>query len=216
MSTLILYDYWRSSAAYRVRIALKLKGLTYESRPVNLAEGEQLKEPYASINPHSAVPMLLDGNVKLTQSLAIIEYLDERHPNPPLLPTTPEHRAQARAIAQHIACDIHPLNTPRILKYITGPLKQTEEAKLDWYKHWVQKGLQALEAMVKETSQGKYCVGENPTLADICLIPQMYNARRFNCPLDDFPTLKTIESHCNSLISFQAAKPETQTDAQSS
>jgi len=210
--SLILYDYWRSSAAYRVRIALKLKHIPYESRPVNLLQSEQLSEEYRTLNPMQAVPMLDTGTHKLTQSIAIMEWLEENYPSPVLLPSTPEARAKARAMSLLVATDIHPLNNQRVLKYLTGPLKQSEETKQNWYAHWIRQGLTALEAFAKE-SAGIYCIGDHVRMADVCLIPQLYNARRFHCPLDDYPTLVRIEATCNQLPAFIGAIPEKQVDA---
>ncbi len=212
--SLILYDYWRSSAAYRVRIALKLKNIPYESRPVNLLESEQLSDQYRALNPMQAVPMLDTGTHKLTQSIAIMEWLEEHYPSPPLLPQSSEARAKVRAMSLLVATDIHPLNNQRVLKYLTGTLKQSEETKLAWYAHWIRQGLTALEAFAKE-SAGTYSVGDHVSMADACLIPQLYNARRFHCPLDDYPTLVRIEKTCNELDAFIAAMPEKQSDATS-
>ncbi len=212
---LVLYDYWRSSASYRVRIALNLKGLAYEQRSVHLAKGEQKDEAYIQLNPQGLVPYLIDGDVALSQSLAMIEYLDERHPTPPLLPQQAEGRAITRAMAQLIACDTHPLNNLRILKYLTGKLAQDDEAKTTWIHRWIAEGFSALESLVlRHGSDGHFCYGIHPTLADCCLIPQLYNARRFGCDLNPYPTLTKIEGHCLTLEAFMKAVPENQPDAQ--
>lgn len=212
-----LYNYFRSSASYRVRIALNLKGLSYEYVSVHLTRGggEQFKEQYRALNPQSLVPVLEDGEHALTQSLAIIEYLEETHPTPPLLPAAPLERARVRALAQLVACEIHPLNNLRVLGYLTGKLGVSDDAKTQWYHHWVALGLQALEAQVaSHPNTGKFCHGDTPTLADCCLVPQLANARRFNCPLSDYPTLLRIEENCNALSAFQKASPARQPDAE--
>lgn len=211
---LILYDYWRSSAAYRVRIALNVKGLAYRSIPINLKTGAQKNPEYIALNPHGRVPMLVDGAARLTQSLSIIEYLEELHPTPALLPVDARMRAKARAIALTIAADIHPLNNVGVLRYLTDTLGVSEQAKDGWYEHWILKGLEAVEALARETSNGQFCVGDTITMADCCLIPQLYNARRYSVPLAAFPTLTAIEAHCNGLPAFQKAKPENQPDAE--
>ena len=184
-----LYGYWRSTAAYRVRIALQIKALQFENLSVHLVKdgGEQFKPDYVDMNPAKLVPTLIDGDVVLNQSMAIVEYLDEQYPDTPLLPKDVALRAQVRAMAQDIACDIHPLNNLRVLKYLAGTLKVEDQAKSEWYAHWILTGFAALEQRLAKTA-GKYCFGDTVTLADLCLIPQLYNARRFNVPLDDFPS----------------------------
>jgi len=210
-----LYGYFRSSAAYRVRIALGLKGLAYEYLAVHLRKGEQSGESYRSLNPAQLVPALVDDRGTLTQSLAIIEYLDERHPHPPLLPGPPEARARIRAIALSIACDIHPLDNLRVLKYLVKTLAASEEAKDAWYRHWIDVGLSALEEhLSRDRVTGEFCHGDAPTLADCCLVPQLANARRSNIPLDAYPTLRRIEARCNALPAFAAAAPDKQPDAE--
>ena len=209
MSTPILYDYWRSSAAYRVRIALNLKGVEYESRQVDLRDDEQKSSEYRALNPQGLVPMLeIDGH-RLTQSVAIINYLDLRFPNQPLLPASAAERAHVVAMAMAVACDIHPLNNLRVLKYLKNDLGHDQDAIDAWYAHWIREGLPALEAMAAPRA-GKFLFGDAPTGADVCLIPQLYNARRFNVPLDDFPTLLRADANANELEAFAAAHPDRQ------
>lgn len=201
-----LYDYFRSSAAYRVRIALNLKALDYESLPVNLIEGAQRSEDYLQLNPQGLVPALApETGALLTQSIAILEWLEETHPEPALLPAEPADRARVRAMVQTIACDIHPLNNLRVLNYLTGTLAVSEEAKRAWYHHWIDLGFSALEQQVGD---GDYCFGAAPTLADVCLLPQMYNARRFRQDLTAFPRLQRIALHLEQLPAFARASPE--------
>ncbi len=211
---LTLHNYFRSSAAYRVRIALNLKGLSYEYLPVHLVKDEHRMEAYRAINPQALVPLLVDDGGKISQSMAIIEYLDEKVPQPPLLPATPEGRARVRSIAQAIACDIHPLNNLRVLKYLVGPLGVSEDAKNAWYRHWIEVGLTALETeLAADARTGAFCHGDAPTLADICLVPQLANARRNSIVIDPYPTLAEIEAHCLALDAFARAAPERQPDA---
>ncbi|SAI72207.1 glutathione-S-transferase [Bordetella ansorpii] len=212
-----LYSYFRSSAAYRVRIALSLKGLSYETVPVHLVKGggQQLEPAYRQVNPNALVPTLVDGDLTLGQSLAIIEYLDETHPQPALLPADAAGRARVRALALTVACDIHPLNNLRVLKYLKHDLKVDEDAKNGWYRHWIDVGLGGLEQMLAGSPQtGRFCHGDTPTLADLCLVPQVFNARRFDCDLSAFPTLVRIDAACQELQAFQDAAPERQPDAQ--
>lgn len=212
-----LHTYFRSSAAYRVRIALNLKGLEYESVPVHLLRngGEQLQDAYRAMNPSALVPTLQDGEHVLTQSLAIIEYLDDAYPMNPLLPSDPLARARVRALALDIACEIHPLNNLRVLKYLKHQLGVTEEAKTAWYRHWVSEGLQAVEtALARSPATGRFCHGETPTLADICLVPQVFNAQRFEVDLAPFPTLAAINARCLELPAFAEAEPSRQPDAE--
>ena len=209
-----LYSYFRSSAAYRVRIALNLKGLAYETVPVHLVKegGHNRRPEFRAINPQMRVPALSvpTGDV-LIQSLAIIEYLDETHPEPPLLPQDPIARAQARALAEIVACDIHPLNNIGSLRYLKRELHQEQAAIDAWYHHWVLAGFEALEALVRP---GPYACGGAVTVADLCLVPQVYNARRLNVPLDKFPKIVAIDTACLALPAFDRARPENQPDAE--
>jgi maleylpyruvate isomerase len=210
-----LFGYYRSSAAYRVRIALNLKGLEVDHRFVHLRKGEQSAPEYGALNPQGLVPMVIDGPQVLTQSLAIIEYLEETHPEPALLPKEPIERARVRAIAQAIACDIHPLNNLRVLRYLIGPLKVSDEAKNEWYRHWVVEGLTALErSLTPAAGTGTFCHGDKPTLADICLVPQVYNAERADVDLSLFPRITKIVAACRELRAFQDADPAKQADAE--
>ena len=204
-----LYDYWRSSAAYRVRIALNLKGIDYESRQIDLREDGQKADAYRALNPQGLVPTLeIDGH-RLTQSLAIINYLDLKYANQPLIPASAAERAHVVAMAMVIACDIHPLNNLRVLKYLKNELGH-DQGEIDrWYAHWIAEGLPALEAMAQPRA-GKFLFGDAPTGADVCLVPQLYNARRFNVPLDDCPTLLRAEENANQLDAFAAAHPDRQ------
>jgi maleylpyruvate isomerase len=212
-----LYSYFRSSASYRVRIALNLKGLPYATASVHLSRGggEQFKPEFRSLNPQALVPVLQDGGHPLTQSLAIMEYLDEVHPRPPLLPKDPMGRARVRALALAIACDLHPLNNTRVLSYLTGPMGLGNDAKQTWYCHWIAVGLEALEStLATDGGAGKFCHGDEPGLADCCLVPQLANARRFKCDIAPYPTLLRIEESCQALEAFQRAAPDRQPDAE--
>lgn len=209
MSRPILYDYWRSSASYRVRIALNLKGVEYERRPVNLLESEQKSAEYRALNPEGLVPMLEIDGQRLTQSMAIITYLDTRFPNPPLIPAMAPERAHVGAMAMIVACDIHPLNNLRVLKYLKNQLKHSQDEIDGWYAHWIEEGLPALEAMAAPRA-GRFLFGDAPTAADVCLIPQLYNARRYNVPLDGYPTLLRAEENANTIDAFAAAHPDKQ------
>ena len=212
MSRPILYDYYRSSAAYRVRIALNLKGIDYESRSVNLLDSEQKSDEYRALNPQGFVPMLeIDGH-RLVQSLAIINYLDLRFQNQPLIPALAAERAHVVAMSMVIACDIHPLNNLRVLKYLGGTLGLSQEQRDSWYAYWISEGLPALEAMAAPQA-GKFLFGDAPTGADVCLVPQLYNARRFNVPLDDYPTLLRADENASSMEAFAAAHPDRQEQA---
>jgi maleylacetoacetate isomerase len=211
-----LYDYFRSSAAYRVRIALNLKGVAPERAFVHLRRGAQRDADYLDLNPEGLVPLIMtDDGAVLTQSLAIVEWLDETHPAPPLLPGTPVERARVRSLALAIACDIHPLNNLRVLKYLTGTLGATDAARDAWYAHWCEVGLRALETrLAREPATGRFCHGDAPTLADVCLVPQLANARRVDLDLAQFPTLLRIEAACVALAAFAAAAPARQPDAE--
>jgi maleylacetoacetate isomerase len=209
MSRPVLYEAPRSSAAYRVRIALNLKGVDYESRPINLLEGEQKSDEYRALNPQGLVPMLeIDGH-RLTQSLAIMVYLDQVFPDQPLVPRDPVDGAHVRAMALSIACDIHPLNNLRVLKYLSGPLGLSQKQRDAWYAHWITEGLSALETTAK-ASAGRFLFGDEPTIADVCLVPQLFNARRFNVPLIDLPTLLRADKNASQLDAFAAAHPDKQ------
>jgi maleylacetoacetate isomerase/maleylpyruvate isomerase len=208
-----LYNYFRSSASYRVRIALALKGLDYDYKAVHLTKGEQLKESYAAVSASRLVPLLHDGENVLTQSLAIIEYLDETHPEPPLLPATPAGRARVRALALDIACEIHPLNNLRVLRYLVRDLKLGDEDKNRWYRHWVETGLEVVERQLA-ARPGTYCHGDTPTLADCTLVPQIFNAQRFACRLDHVPNVMRVFETCMKLEAFEHTRPEHCPDAE--
>ncbi|WP_458524579.1 maleylacetoacetate isomerase [Onishia taeanensis] len=210
-----LYGYYRSSAAYRVRIALNLKGLEVTQVPVDLAAGAQREAGFKALNPQGLVPVLeTDDGERLTQSLAICEYLDERYPAlPALLPADAAGRARVRGLANLVASEIHPLNNLRVLGYLIGELELDEAAKLAWYRHWVHEGFSALEAMLSSEQTGRYCHGDAPTLADVCLVPQVYNAERFDCDLAAYPRLRAIAAHCRELDAFAQASPACQPDA---
>ena len=210
--TRTLYAYWRSSASYRVRIALALKGLAYEVKAIDLTQDAQSGVGFTMLNSQGLVPFLIDGDAGLNQSLAIIEYLDEVYPEPPLLPADALGRARVRGVALQIACDIHPLNNLRVLKYLKVPLGHDQDAVDTWYRHWVETGFTALEE-VAEAATGAYLFGDTPTLADICLAPQMWNARRLQADIARFPKLVAIDTRLNALPAFAAAKPERQPDA---
>lgn len=212
-----LYTYFRSSAAYRVRIALALKGLAYDSVPVHLLRGggEQLQAAYRAVNPAALVPALQDGGATLTQSLALLEYLEETHPAPALLPQGAVGRARVRALALSVACDIHPLNNLRVLRYLTQDMGLSSQQKDAWYAHWIALGLGALEEMLATSSAtGQFCHGDSPSLADCCLVPQVFNARRFGCPTQGYPTIERIVATCEQLPAFAQAAPGQQPDAE--
>ncbi len=212
-----LYSYFRSSASFRVRIALALKGLDYEYAPVHLLKGggEQFSAGFMAINPAGLVPVLDDEGAVLTQSLAIIEYLDETRPQPPLLPGDPVARARVRALALAIACEIHPLNNTRVLGYLSNTLGVTEGQRSAWYRHWVETGLASVEAMLAHDPRtGTCCHGDAPTVADICLVPQVFNAQRFAARLDQVPTVMRIHEHCLTLPAFARSVPAAQPDAE--
>ena len=210
-----LYSYWRSSAAYRVRIGLNLKGLPYEIVPIHLLRdgGEQRSEAYRNINPQGLVPVLQHGSRMLRQSLAILEYLDETFPDRPLLPATARARQRVRALAQAIACDVHPLNNLRVLKYFEHEWNVPQPERDEWVRHWIGEGFAAIETMLNDhLSTGQYCEGEVPTIADCCLVPQVYNARRFGVDIGKYPTIERIEKACLALPAFDLARPERQPD----
>ncbi len=213
---LSLYSYWRSSAAYRVRIALHLKGLAYAQQPIHLLNngGEQRSAEFRELNPQALVPVLMDGERAVRQSLAIIEYLDESFPAVPLLPAMARDRARVRSLAQLIACDVHPLANLRVQQYLERELGVDQSGREAWSRHWIAEGLAAFEALVFDNpSSGEYCEGDIPGIADCCLIPQMYNARRLQMDLSPYPTLLRIEASCLALPAFQQAAPERQPDA---
>jgi maleylacetoacetate isomerase len=216
MPDLTLYTYFRSSAAFRVRIALALKGLTYESRFVHLLRdgGEQHRADYLELNPQALVPTVIAGETVLNQSLAIVEYLNEVYPSPPLLPAAPDQRAQVRAMAQIIACDTHPLQNLRVRNYLQQTLGQTDHAVDEWCRHWIAAGLRAVEQHVRRyAEEGEFAFGSSPTLADVCLVPQVYNAERYECPLDELARVRAVYETCMTLPAFQNAVPERQPDA---
>jgi maleylacetoacetate isomerase len=208
-----LYSFWRSSAAYRVRIALNLKGLDHEIISKRLRQGEHRTSDYLDMNPQGLVPSLDDGSVVLSQSLAIIEYLEERFPSPRLLPADPVSRAQVRSMAQNIACDIHPLNNLRVLNFLRDGMHLDKAAVDKWYAHWIAEGFRGLEVLAaRHTGDGKHCFGSEVTMADVYLLPQMYNARRFSCDVTPYPTLRAIAAFLEALPAFAAARPEAQPD----
>jgi maleylacetoacetate isomerase len=210
-----LYTYFRSSAAYRVRVALALKGLSYDAVRVHLMKGEQYGAEYSAVNPQNLVPVLEDEGQRLYQSLAIMQYIDETWPQPPLQPADRLGRARVRSLALLIACEIHPLNNPRVLNYLTGKLGVGEEQKLEWYHHWIKTGFSALEKrLAGEPQTGRYCHGDTPGLADCVLVPQMANALRFKVDLAEFPTIRRINAACLELEAFKKAAPENQPDAE--
>ncbi len=214
---LTLYGYFRSSAAYRVRIALALKGLAYDNSFVHLLRdgGGQFTADYRAKNPQAQVPSLEVDGEALTQSLAIIEYLEEVHSQPPLLPKTPLERARIRAIALAVACEIHPLNNLRVLGYLSNEIGVDDDTRMAWYRHWFANGLEAVETMVTRLpGRGRFCHGDAPGLAEICLVPQIFNARRFDCDLSAYPTLVAIDGACAELPAFRDAAPENQPDAE--
>jgi maleylacetoacetate isomerase len=209
-----LYNYFRSSASYRVRIALALKGLEYDYMPVHLLKNEQLGPAFGQISPAGLVPVLQDGDKLLTQSIAIIEYLDETHPEPSLLPGDAFQRARIRALGQDIACEIHPINNLRVLRYLVRDLKVSEDDKNRWYRHWVETGLEVVERqLVASTDTGKFCFGATPTLADCVLVPQIHNAQRMECRLDHVPTVMRVFGECMQLDAFSKTQPSACPDA---
>jgi maleylpyruvate isomerase len=217
MSERILHNYFRSSSAYRVRIALNLKGLAYHYASVHLNRngGEQFGAPFVALNPQRLVPVLSEQGIDISQSLAIIEYLEEQYPLSPLLPEAAADRAYVRQLSLAMACDIHPLNNLRVLKYISGPMGQPDDVKQAWIAHWTKAGLDALEEeLARAPQRGRFCFGDMPTMADCCLVPQLFNAQRFNIDLAPYPTLRAIDAECQKLEAFAQAHPARQPDAE--
>ena len=210
-----LFGYWRSTAAYRVRIALNLKGIEVEHRSVHLVKGggEQHQEDYRSMNPEGLVPLLVDGDAQISQSLAIIHYLERTHPEPSLLSSDPLLSAQIESVAQSICCDIHPLNNLRVLQYLSREWGVSDDDKQAWYAHWIEQGFTALETRLASQPESRFCFSDKPTLADVCLVPQVYNANRFHCPMDAYPRIQAINAACLELDAFDDARPEVQPDA---
>jgi maleylacetoacetate isomerase len=209
-----LYTYFRSSAAYRVRIALNFKGIDHQSVPVDLRPAAHRLPDYMALNPQGLIPALEDSGTVISQSVAVIEYLEETHPAPLLLPRSPLDRARVRSLALAVVCDIHPLNNLRVLNYLRSPLGQGEEAVDAWYRHWIAEGFRGLEEEARRASgDGRHMFGTGVTLADVCLVPQMFNARRFKCDLEPFPRLRTICAHLETLPAFSRAAPDAQPDA---
>ncbi len=208
-----LYTYFRSSAAFRVRIALNLKGLAYEPVVVWLPDGEQRAPGYTGVNPQALVPTLVDGDLRLTQSMAIIEYLDEIHPSPALLPGGPADRARIRSLSQVIACDVHPINNLRVLGYLKGTMGQPQPAIDAWYRHWCNEGLGSYERELETGPTGRFSHGDAPSLADLCLVPQVFNAKRFDVDLEPFARVRRVFDACMALPAFDAAQPSRQPDA---
>ena len=207
-----LHNFFNSSTSYRVRIALALKGLSYEYLPVNLRKQEQRSPDYVAKNPSAGVPLLIDGDTQLSQSLAIIDYLDATHPEPRLIPADTLARARVLELSHAISCDIHPVNNMRILRYLQEVLGASEEQKNAWYHHWIREGLTAVEALLARHGHGAYCFGDAPTLADCCLVPQVANAQRMGCDLSAYPRILRIAQHCNAQPAFQQAAPAQQPD----
>ncbi len=207
-----LYGYWRSSASYRIRIALALKGLAYETVAIDLRTGQHRQEPYLEHNPQGLVPLLEDGERRISQSMAILEYLEERYPHPPLLPADLAQRARVRSMCALIACEIHPLNNLRVLQHLRTAQGWDEDAVERWYRHWILEGFTLLERELRACA-GRYCVGDRITMADLFLVPQVYNARRYRCPLDPFPTILRIDRTCQVHMAFAQAHPDRQPDA---
>ncbi|TCV95783.1 maleylacetoacetate isomerase [Luteibacter rhizovicinus] len=215
-SSLVLYSYWRSSAAYRVRIALNLKGLPYQLVPVHLIEdgGRQHAPDYRELSPQEQLPTLVDGTLVVRQSMTIMEYLDERYPESPLMPKDIEGRARVRELMQVIACDVHPLGNLRVLQALEKDFGAGPEQKAAWSRHWIALGLKGFEALLARGPTGRFCHGDTPTLADACLVPQVYNAVRWSVPLDDCPAIRRIVEACAGIPAFMDAAPEAQRDAQ--
>ena len=210
---MLLYDYFRSSACFRVRIAMNLKGLTAERRYIHLRKGEQRNPDYLAVNPQGLVPLLVVGERRISQSLAIMEYLDETHPQPPLLPATAEERAFVRSIALSIACDIHPIDNTRVMAYLERELTIDQPRRDDWYRHWIRLGFEAIEKHL-DGRDTKFCAGATPTLADICLVPQVFNSKRVNLDLAPFPRIRSVFDACMAVPAFADAQPSRQPDAE--
>lgn len=214
--TMTLYSYFRSSSSYRVRIALALKGVAFDIAPVNLVKdgGQQFSPEYQKLNPQSLVPCLVHEGQVLAQSMAIMEYLDDVHPEPALVFGAPKDKAYIRRLSQLVACEVHPLNNVRVLKYLQGTMNADEGARNAWYAHWSLTGMRAFERILKDSGRaGDFCLGDRVSMADLCLVPQLYNMRRYNVPLDELPLCRRIEAHCVRLPAFQKAAPEAQADA---
>lgn len=210
-----LFGYFRSSAAFRVRIALNLKGIAHERGFLKFRDGEQHGESFRQLNPQGLVPVLIDGGAALTQSLAILEYLEATYPQPPLLPAEEIDKAYVRSLALAVACDLHPLNNLRVLRYLEYNLGLDDDRRNRWYRHWIREEFTALETkLAGDGRHGEFCFGDAPTIADVCLVPQMFNARRFECDLADYPTLRMIDENCRKLQPFVDAAPENQPDAE--
>jgi maleylacetoacetate isomerase len=210
-----LYSFHRSSATFRVRIALNLKGLAYEQQPVHLRKNEHRRDDYLALNPQGLVPTLEDGPSVLTQSLAIIEYLDETHPKPPFLPKDAAGRARVRALALDVACDIHPIDNLRVLRYLGKPLGQGDKDVETWFNHWIGLGFAAIERVLVRGGNSAFCHGDSPTLADICLVPQVFNAQRYpSLDLKPYPSIMRVFANCMTLDAFERARPENQPDAE--
>lgn len=210
-----LTTYYRSTAAYRVRITLKLKGVAHELIPINLLKGEHKESEFLAKNPDGLIPTLETDDYALSQSIAILEYLEEAYPKVALLPNDSLDRATVRGLVQTIASDMHPLNNLRVLQFLVNEMGVSEEQKLQWYQHWIANGFTGLEArLAKSSDTGKFCFGDSPSMADVCLVPQVYNAHRFDCPMEDYPTISQINNHCMSLSAFADTAPSRQSDAQ--
>jgi maleylacetoacetate isomerase len=209
-----LYTAFRSSAAFRTRIALNLKGLAYEAAFVHLGRGEHRQPAYAAVNPQALVPTLEDDGARLVQSLAIIEYLDEKQPEPPLLPRDAAGRARVRSLSLLVACEIHPLNNLRVLQHLKRALGQNDEQVNAWYRHWIADGLQKLEAELAHGARGRFCHGDAPTMADCCLVPQVFNAQRYQCDTAPYPNVMRVFAECMQLDAFERAQPANQPDAE--
>lgn len=213
----VLYSYWRSSASYRVRIALNLKGVAYDTRSVHLVRGggEQKSAEFLAVNPQGLVPAFEEDGLTITQSLAIIGYLEDTRPEPALLPTDTAGRARVRSLSLTVACDVHPLNNSGVLKFLTGELGVDDAGRQRWYHNWIDRGFAAMETrLAGDDETGTFCHGETPGLADLCLVPQVYNAERFGCDLSSFPTIRRINAACLELAAFREAVPEVQPDAE--